>query len=222
MGVTASNSKPARQAKTLTTVPPRKRQCPQLAQGYVLPGGPAANIRSLELGRNLRLAAIGDIALDLRAPCCFFFEGGAADLREEHAGGEVGDAMRGFYWRDAAGVDVGDEVAVGVGVAGAGFVGHVSGEAFGGGEAGALADQEDQDTGGEQVADVVHDAYAAVADSEGLTDGPGVGAGMLVQKRKQGWDLSAYGGYREAVADYDLDVGGFGAALVDFAGGGVA
>src|SRR5262249_19211672 len=69
-------------------------------------------------------------------------DGGAAGLCLPHGVGQGRDAPGGFVGRDAAGVDVGDEVAAGVAVAGARPVRHVRRQALRRGQAGALADQQ--------------------------------------------------------------------------------
>lgn len=79
-------------------------------------------------------------------------------------------------------MDVGDQVAVGVGVARFWRVGHVGGEAFGGGKAWAFTDEKDDDAGGEQVADLVHQANAAVANDEWLAEGPPSGPHLLIKR----------------------------------------
>src|SRR5271166_1825576 len=58
-----------------------------------------------------------------------------------HLRGEVQDSHSGGLWVEAARVDVGDEIAVGVGVRWARLVSHVSGQAFCGGKARAFTDQ---------------------------------------------------------------------------------
>jgi hypothetical protein len=64
-----------------------------------------------------------------------------ADLLLPHLPGKIQDSVGSDLRREAAGVDIGDQVAIGVGVRFVGAIGHVSGEAFGGGEAWALSDQ---------------------------------------------------------------------------------
>ena len=146
-----------------------------------------------------------------------FFEGGAAAFQGEHLGGEICDAIRGILRADAAGVDVGDEVAVGVGLAGAGSVGHVGGKAFGGGEARALSDQQYDHAGRKEIANVVHDADPGAPHDERLPDGPTESLYLLLKKLEEERHLRGDRSGREAVADNDLDVGRFGAALNDHA-----
>ena len=55
--------------------------------------------------------------------------------------GEIEDTFGGELWAEAPGVNVGNDVAVGVSVRSIGAVGHVGGKAVGSREAGALADQ---------------------------------------------------------------------------------
>ena len=130
----------------------------------------------------------------LQKPRRFFLEKGAAAMEGEHLGGKIGDAGGGFGDGNAAGVDIGDEVAVGVGVAGFWRVGHIGGEAFGGGQAGALADEQDEYAGGEEIADGVDNAHAAITDGEGLTQRPTAGAELIAKQGKQAGQLRGDGG----------------------------
>ena len=68
----------------------------------------------------------------------------------------------GLFVRESACVDVGDAVALGVGAADARGVGEVDPEAVGRGQAGALADHDDDEPGGEPLADLVAERDAAL------------------------------------------------------------
>jgi len=83
----------------------------------------------------------------------------------------------------SADVDVGDEVAVGIGVKLVGLVGHVGGEAFCGGQTGAFSNEQEGDFGPEQIADLVQNSYSTITDCEGLPDSPGFCFGSLMEKR---------------------------------------
>jgi len=157
----------------------------------------------------------GAIAISTQQSVRLFFDGGAAAFEGEHLGGEIRDARGGVFDAEAARVDVGDEIAVGVGLAGAGSVGHVGGKAFGGGEAGAFPDQEDDHAGREKVADGVHDADTGVAHNEGLAHGPTTISKLLLEQREQNWHLRGDCGAGEAVANHNLDIWRFWAALSD-------
>ena len=146
---------------------------------------------------------------------CDFLEGCAAAFEGHHLSGEIRDAIRGILRADSARVNVGDEISVGVGLARAGSVGHVGGKAFGGGEARALSDQQNDHAGREKIANVVYDADARVTHDERLPDGPTETLHLLLEKWEEERHLGGDRGGREAVADHDLDVRRFGAALND-------
>ena len=95
------------------------------------------------------------------------------------------------YGRDAPGVDVGDQVAAGVVVAGAGAIGHVGREALGGRQPGPLADQEDDHGRVEQLADVVEHADAAVADEERPAEPPAAARGLGCERGRSAGTCAA-------------------------------
>ena len=128
-------------------------------------------------------------------------------------GSEANDAFGGFRDRHAAGMNVGNKIAVSVSLAGFGSIGHVSGKAFGGGQARAFADKQDDQARGEEVSDVVHNTDAAIADDKGLAYGPPARAEFFVKKRKQRRDLGSNRGSRKTVANNHLDVRRLGAFL---------
>ena len=90
-----------------------------------------------------------------------------------------------FVVRDTGGVNVRDQVAPRVGVAGARAMGEIRGQALGGREAGAFADQEHDDLWIELFADVVEHADSAVTHDERMTDLPATIRGRVEQLRQQ-------------------------------------
>src|SRR6202007_3145626 len=86
-----------------------------------------------------------------------------------HAGGEGEDAGCGLFNGYTAGVNVGDQVPVGVGVQFVGPIRHVGGEALGRRKTRAFSYEEDRDFGMQQFADFVQDPDPAVANHERLT-----------------------------------------------------
>lgn len=107
----------------------------------------------------------------------------------------------------AAGMDVRDQVAVRVGVAGLRPVGHVRREAVGGRQAGAFSDQEDGHSGGEHLADVVEDSDAAVSGDKGLAASPAASLRAFREGRQQVRDLTDDRGDGKSVTDGDLEIG---------------
>ena len=92
------------------------------------------------------------------------FEVDAGELAVEGLGEEVVEDLGGGGWGEAVGADVGDAVAVGVGVVGVGVVDEVGAEGCGGGEAGAFAEEDEGELGVLELADVVLDGDAGVFD----------------------------------------------------------
>jgi hypothetical protein len=105
----------------------------------------------------------------------------AADARVHHLLRKVEDTGGGVRGADAAGVDVGDQVAVGVSMGRVRFECHVGGEAGRRRQSRPLADQEDDDFRRQEFADVVDDADAAVADDERPPKSPASPCGAFMQ-----------------------------------------
>ncbi len=123
-----------------------------------------------------------------------------------HLGSEAQDSVCGDLWAEAARVDVGDEIAVGVGVRRARLICHVGGQTLGGGEARAFADQQDCYFWGEQFADFAENADSAVANRERIADSPAARSCSFIQQWQESGNLCGDCRHREAVTDSDLYV----------------
>ena len=124
----------------------------------------------------------------------------------DHLSREVQDAMCAGFRIEAAHMNIGDKVAVGVRVTGARAVRHVGGKAFRRGQARAFADQQNGDARIQQLADFIQDSDAAVVDHERSADGPVAGPSAGIKQRKKRRDLCGDRRHGQAVADSDLNV----------------
>jgi hypothetical protein len=116
------------------------------------------------------------------------------------------DAPRRFAEPDAAGVDVGEQVALGVGVPGPRPVRQVRREALGCRQPRPFADQQHDHLRIEQFSDVVEDADAAVAHEEGPAETPAAALRLLLEQGQQPPHLRRHRRGRQPVPDGDLEI----------------
>jgi hypothetical protein len=129
------------------------------------------------------------------------FEQDACGLEASRFGEVVDDAVGGFGVGEAGrGADVGDAVALGVGTAGAGVPGEIDTEGVWRAEAGALADEEQGDVGGEELTDGVGEGDAGVGEQRDKGQGRSDQGEQMVEEG-EGVELKSEG--REAVGEDD-------------------
>src|SRR5690349_10821716 len=95
-----------------------------------------------------------------------------ARLQGHHLRRQIQNPSRCFLALNSAGVDVRDQISVGVGLSRARTIGHVGGEALGGCESGTLPDQQHGHTRLKEIADVIENSDATETDSEWFTHRP--------------------------------------------------
>src|SRR5262245_39394110 len=105
---------------------------------------------------------------------------------------------------EPTGVDVGDEISLRVGVPGSRAIGHVRRQTLRRRKAGPLADEQHYDARLQELADVIHDANAAVPHGERHARAPAVFRGSGEQPRQKLWHLHPDRTGRESVADDNL------------------
>src|SRR5437588_4000794 len=81
---------------------------------------------------------------------------------------EIQDPSGCFVELDSTGMDVGDQISVGVGLSRARTIGHVGGEALCGCQSGTLPDQQHGHARPKEIADVIENPDATETYSEGL------------------------------------------------------
>jgi len=111
-------------------------------------------------------------------------------------------------------MDVADEVAVRVGLAGSRGVGEVGREAARGLQAGALADEQDREPASGDGADVVEDPDPGVLHEDRHAEAPAAGHGRGVDSVDDGGAALGERVRREPVPEDQLDVGAAGALLL--------
>jgi hypothetical protein len=116
------------------------------------------------------------------------------------------NSLRGRFRRNATGVDVGDEIALGIGVPGARPISEIRRQALGRGQSGPLADEQHNYRRTEDLADIVQDANAAIADHKRLTKTPATVGSVFFKERQETRDLGRDGRCGQTVSNHDLDV----------------
>lgn len=113
-------------------------------------------------------------------------------------------------------MNIGDYVAVGIGVRFIRLIRQIGRQTFSGGEAGSFTDEQQRDSRIQQFADVVEDPYAAMMNHEGLTDFPMPLAGPGDDQGKQQRNLRRNRRDGQAIPNRNLEIVSRGAAGLQF------